>query len=100
MCEESEGKIHSGCTAVTAFLRVEDADGKQSFISPPASPTVDSPVSGHSVDNSVDGAEIPALSTPLESSTESIGPKEDPESKPAKKVRKEKSLSTRRIRRA
>ena len=29
MCEESDGKIHSGCTAVTAFLRVEDADGKQ-----------------------------------------------------------------------
>jgi protein phosphatase PTC1 len=33
MCEESDGKIHSGCTAVTAFLRVEDADGGQSFLS-------------------------------------------------------------------
>ncbi|KAF9060651.1 phosphatase 2C-like domain-containing protein [Rhodocollybia butyracea] len=32
MCEESEGKIHSGCTAVTAFLRIEDADGRQSFL--------------------------------------------------------------------
>jgi len=32
MCEESGGRIHSGCTAVTAFLRVEDADGHQSFI--------------------------------------------------------------------
>lgn len=32
LCEESEGKIHSGCTAVTAFLRVEDADGQQSFL--------------------------------------------------------------------
>jgi len=31
MCEESDGKIHSGCTAVTAFLRIEDADGRQSF---------------------------------------------------------------------
>lgn len=31
MCEESDGKIHSGCTAVTAFLRIEDADGQQSF---------------------------------------------------------------------
>ena len=31
ICEESDGKIHSGCTAVTAFLRVEDADGRQSF---------------------------------------------------------------------
>jgi len=32
MCEESAGKIHSGCTAVTAFLRIEDADGQQSFL--------------------------------------------------------------------
>ncbi|GLB37069.1 putative sigma factor PP2C-like phosphatases [Lyophyllum shimeji] len=50
MCEESEGKIHSGCTAVTAFLRVEDAEGHQSFISAsPSSPAdADSPVSGHS----------------------------------------------------
>lgn len=48
MCEESEGKIHSGCTAVTAFVRLEDATGKQSFRpqppSPPATtPTVESP---------------------------------------------------------
>ncbi|KAG6917807.1 hypothetical protein DXG01_000867 [Tephrocybe rancida] len=51
MCEESEGKIHSGCTAVTAFLRVEDADGHQSFVSPvPSSPVSESPVSGHSND--------------------------------------------------
>jgi len=32
MCEESAGKIHSGCTAVTAFLRIEDPDGGQSFL--------------------------------------------------------------------
>ena len=32
MCEESEGKIHSGCTAVTAFLRIEDANGRQPFL--------------------------------------------------------------------
>jgi len=31
--EESEGKLHSGCTAVTAFLRLEDAKGGQSFLS-------------------------------------------------------------------
>ncbi|TFK44694.1 phosphatase 2C-like domain-containing protein [Crucibulum laeve] len=42
--EESEGKMHSGCTAVTAFLRIEDADGRQSFVHP-ASPTADSPIS-------------------------------------------------------
>lgn len=39
MSEDSEGKIHSGCTAVTAFLRIEDADGKQSFL--PAIPDLD-----------------------------------------------------------
>lgn len=32
MCEESDGKIHSGCTAVTAFLRIEDENGKQPFL--------------------------------------------------------------------
>ena len=30
--EESQGKMHSGCTAVTAFLRIEDAEGHQSFL--------------------------------------------------------------------
>ena len=44
MCEESEGKIHSGCTAVTAFLRIEDADGCQSFLDAlPATPPTDLP---------------------------------------------------------
>ena len=33
--EDSQGKIHSGCTAVTAFLRIEDADGRQSFLKTP-----------------------------------------------------------------
>ncbi|KDR75906.1 hypothetical protein GALMADRAFT_248684 [Galerina marginata CBS 339.88] len=93
MCEESDGKIHSGCTAVTAFLRVEDADGHQPFISPPASPSADSPVSGHSVDNSIDGD---IDTSPLESSVESIGPKDDSTAKKPKK----KSSSASRIKRA
>ncbi|KAG1751458.1 phosphatase 2C-like domain-containing protein [Suillus paluster] len=39
LSEESDGKIHSGCTVVTAFLRIEDADGRQSFLpTPPLSP--------------------------------------------------------------
>jgi len=43
--EDSQGKIHSGCTAVTAFLRIEDAEGRQSFLNaPPNSPLT--PVSG------------------------------------------------------
>lgn len=32
LTEDSEGKMHSGCTAVTAFLRLEDTDGRQSFL--------------------------------------------------------------------
>ena len=32
LSEESEGKMHSGCTAVTAFLRVEDENGSQTFL--------------------------------------------------------------------
>jgi protein phosphatase PTC1 len=32
MSEESDGKIHSGCTAVTAFLRIEDDSKQQPFL--------------------------------------------------------------------
>ncbi|KAI0674847.1 protein serine/threonine phosphatase 2C [Trametes maxima] len=32
LSEESDGKMHSGCTAVTAFLRLEDESGGQSFL--------------------------------------------------------------------
>jgi protein phosphatase PTC1 len=49
MCEESAGKIHSGCTAVTAFLRIEDADGHQSFL--PASQDIDDIGSTSSTDS-------------------------------------------------
>ncbi|KAI9463632.1 protein serine/threonine phosphatase 2C [Lactarius psammicola] len=43
--EDSQGKIHSGCTAVTAFLRIEDADGRQSFLkTPPDSLSTPTPV--------------------------------------------------------
>src|SRR5258708_20013111 len=43
--EDSQGKIHSGCTAVTAFLRIEDAEGRQPFLKPlPNSPPT--PTSG------------------------------------------------------
>lgn len=44
--EDSDGKMHSGCTAVAAFLRIEDNNGQQAFaeglqIAQP--PLVDSP---------------------------------------------------------
>jgi protein phosphatase PTC1 len=55
LAEDADGKMHSGCTAVTAFLRIEDPDGNQSFLENhnsdatiPASPertTTPSPVS-------------------------------------------------------
>jgi len=45
IAEDSQGKIHSGCTAVTAFIRIEDAEGRQSFLEAlPCSPS--SPTSG------------------------------------------------------
>ena len=40
--EESDGKMHSGCTAVTAFLRLEDAQGHQSFLPPSFDPLLSS----------------------------------------------------------
>lgn len=36
--EDSDGKIHSGCTVVAAFLRLEDADGRQAFLPPDFDP--------------------------------------------------------------
>jgi protein phosphatase PTC1 len=63
MCEASEGKIHSGCTAVTAFLRLEDPSGQQSFLSPPSSPT-DSLPSGRNLDSS---SEAQVISSPAPS---------------------------------
>ncbi|KAI6125766.1 phosphatase 2C-like domain-containing protein [Pisolithus croceorrhizus] len=35
LCEESDGKIHSGCTVATAFLRIEDEYGRQPFLKSP-----------------------------------------------------------------
>lgn len=97
MCEESDGKIHSGCTAVTAFLRVEDADGQQSFLS--ASPTNGSSGSGHSLES--EGIQV---STPqANSSSESIGaPGHSDEIKEVTKLKKDsrKRLSGSRIRKA
>lgn len=70
MCEESEGKIHSGCTAVTAFLRLEDIDGHQSFISAsPSTPESESPIFGHSNDHSNDHDSAHSRSTESINST-------------------------------
>ncbi|KAG6874463.1 hypothetical protein C0995_010371 [Termitomyces sp. Mi166 len=86
MCKESEGKIHSGCTAVTAFLRIEDADGHQSFISaPPSSPESDSPISGHN--NDLDSAHSSGAE-----STGSLGEEH--------RKKKKKSLGSSRIKKA
>jgi len=53
MCEESDGKIHSGCTAVTAYLRIEDDDGRQSFLhDAPTSPAANSADSENDEDTS------------------------------------------------
>ncbi|KAG6900554.1 hypothetical protein C0993_009131 [Termitomyces sp. T159_Od127] len=86
MCEESEGKIHSGCTAVTAFLRIEDVDGHQTFISAsPSTPESESHISGHS--NDVDSAHS--------SGTESINSISE-----NRKEKKKKSSGSSRIKKA
>ncbi|KAF6760334.1 phosphatase 2C-domain-containing protein [Ephemerocybe angulata] len=92
MCEESDGKIHSGCTAVTAFLRVEDTTGQQSFIITSVdSPPTDSSMSGILED---DSAAASAAVSSSENEHESIvSPK-------ASKKSKKKSLSGSRIRNA
>ncbi|KII92409.1 hypothetical protein PLICRDRAFT_133986 [Plicaturopsis crispa FD-325 SS-3] len=85
MCEESEGKIHSGCTAVTAFLRVEDADGQQSFLHAiPDAPRVESPTIGD------------ADSANVDSGSESHSPVSGEDDRPKKK----KKSSTSRIKHA
>lgn len=81
LCEESDGKIHSGCTAVTAFLRVEDLEGHQPFL--PASP------SPPSMADSSNG-----------SSAESIGTASNDLQKTSKKVKEAKHPRASRIQKA
>ena len=54
--EDSHGKMHSGCTAVTAFLRIEDAEGRQSFLkalpNSPLTPTAGNDTPGAESDGS------------------------------------------------
>ncbi|KAH6913823.1 phosphatase 2C-domain-containing protein [Coprinopsis sp. MPI-PUGE-AT-0042] len=74
---QSEGKIHSGCTAVTAFLRIEDAEGKQSFVPPTessgsASPTGsdgDDPMLGSPKPDSVSFDRVDSLDDTASSKT-------------------------------
>jgi protein phosphatase PTC1 len=83
LCEASDGKIHSGCTAVTAFLRIEDAGGKQSFISDSA----DSPDSPRLADS--------PESSPCESGSESLSASASSlEKKKGKKEKKVKKTSS------
>jgi len=49
-----DGQTHSGCTAVTAFLRIEDAHGRQSFIPSFTESSTQSP-DGSSADSDDDG---------------------------------------------
>ncbi|KZT72209.1 protein serine/threonine phosphatase 2C [Daedalea quercina L-15889] len=56
LSEESDGKMHAGCTAVTAFLRLEDANGKQSFL-PSAFDPIESALAEMHLDTDSDGEE-------------------------------------------
>ncbi|KAF9531623.1 phosphatase 2C-like domain-containing protein [Crepidotus variabilis] len=87
MAEESDGKIHSGCTVVTAVLRIEDPDGKQSF---KPMPEVESPVSGNSRENSLDSSAMNGTTN------DASGSADDVDSKAKDKI----IASTNRIRKA
>lgn len=80
MCEESDGKIHSGCTAVTAVLRVEDAAGHQSFLTQPSA-SEDTPASAVS-------EPFGAPPSPPDSGNEADGDKENKKEKPSSKIKK------------
>lgn len=61
LCEESQGRMHSGCTVVTAFLRLEDPEGHQSFLPPGFDMTayLDEPPSLEDDTDTVDGVDDP-----------------------------------------
>ncbi|KAG8214038.1 phosphatase 2C-domain-containing protein [Butyriboletus roseoflavus] len=67
LCEESDGKIHSGCTAVTAFLRIEDANSRQSFLTSPIQPPAAIPSPEHTK-SSRSGSESPVSDSGEEAS--------------------------------
>lgn len=56
MCQESDGKIHSGCTAVTAFLRLEDVDSKQPFF--PLAPRAVDPINALAAEDDSDSPHV------------------------------------------
>ncbi|KAI0630159.1 protein serine/threonine phosphatase 2C [Trametes polyzona] len=62
LSEESDGKMHSGCTAVTAFLRLEDENGGQSFL-PPDFEALSPNISGVPNDEGIDDEEHTKKST-------------------------------------
>lgn len=75
--EESDGKMHSGCTAVTAFLRLEDAEGRQSFL----------PAGFDAVSSSTEMIEADD-----DSSSDSAGDSSKPSSKPSKRSKLKDAL--------
>lgn len=108
MCEESEGKIHSGCTAVTAFLRIEDGDGKQSFTTSPPSPASlpsgdsETPISGRSVIQSspTDSAPASAQTTVADDSPHDSSGAEGADASDKKPKKDKKASSGSRIKKA
>ncbi|KAG7098510.1 hypothetical protein E1B28_000454 [Marasmius oreades] len=102
MAEESEGKIHSGCTVVTALVRIEDENKKQSFLgvdSSRCSPAPESPKSCRSrnvadgEDNAYNTHDRDNAETPDAGSGDDLG-------KNGSNGKKEKKLSGTRIKNA
>ncbi|KAG9007054.1 Protein phosphatase 2C 1 [Tulasnella sp. JGI-2019a] len=82
------GATHSGCTAVTAFLRLEDADGKQSF-APNVSSIIESAAVAYFNPSSQNGSTRSGSNSPVRSSTPTSTTEKD---KPSSKREKIKSL--------
>ncbi|KAF9268849.1 protein phosphatase 2C [Marasmius fiardii PR-910] len=106
MAEESEGKIHSGCTVVTAFVRIEDENKKQSFFevsSPRSSPAPESPNSCRSRNLTIDGEDTPH-NAPFHdrdgNETPDVGSGDDLSKIAFKNAKKEKKSSGSRIKNA
>ncbi|KAH9931153.1 protein serine/threonine phosphatase 2C [Epithele typhae] len=78
LSEESDGKMHSGCTVVTAFLRLEDEHGGQSYLPsgfelPPVQVSVGATTSSKEDGKSDDDSKSKGTTSKLMNAIKSIG---------------------------
>ncbi|KAF8502302.1 protein serine/threonine phosphatase 2C [Russula emetica] len=85
--EDSQGKIHSGCTAVTAFLRIEDAEGANPS-SRPCPTRLPTPTSGKDAQGAESDGSISANGERTSSSEKAAStiPQQPPDGPPLRRV--------------